>query len=156
MRGPRRAAVQGLLILVLPISACGDRQADGSGEEPRVRAGEAPAPDVVETRVFMREPDPEAGAGRLVLHFIVPGDASPEQIRQALVRTMEDAAEADSTVVALRAVAYTVAPPTPGRAEADLVPLAWGEWLPPGGWTGPATRTEVHRFHTYQGVQPEW
>lgn len=151
----RRAAAALVLVVLAP--ACADQEASSDSEaQAPALVGETPAPDPVETRVFMREPVPQAGEGRVVLHVLVPGDATREQIRQALIRTMEDAAAADTALVAARAVAYVVSPPRVGQAEADLVPIGWGEWLPPGGWVGPASRGEVHRFYTYQGVAPEW
>lgn len=145
-----------LLLSILLWSACGDESVPQREVEGTVEAGEAPAPDPIETRVFMREPDNEAGPGRLVVHFLVPGDATHEQLRQALVRNMEEAAQTDTSLIAVRAVAYAVAEPQPGGTEADLVPLGWGEWVPPGGWSGQGSRDQLHRFHTYSGVAPEW
>ncbi|HUH12878.1 MAG TPA: hypothetical protein VMK65_07195 [Longimicrobiales bacterium] len=150
-----RRAGAGLLALAAALG-CGDAEPRAADEGARVEAGEAPLVDSVATRVFLREPAESGPPGRVTLHLIVPGDAKREQIRQALVRTLEQEAAADSALVAARAIAYVVAPPRSG-AEAEVVPLAWGEWLPPGGWSGSAAgRGDVHRVTTYFGAPPEW
>lgn len=144
------------VLAVVAALACGDAVPEAEEARPPVETGEAPAPDIVPTRVFLREPAEGGPPGRLTLHLIVPGDAKREQIRQALVHVLEEAGAADSALVAARAIAYAVAAPQ-GGAEAEVVPLAWGEWLPPGGWDDPAAeRGDLHRVTTYFGAPPEW
>ena len=83
--------------------------------------------------------------------------ATEEQIRLALTDVLNRTAEEDTTVLALRAVAY-VLPAAPQSAEVELTPMGWGEWLPPQGWDGatPASRRQIHRVYTYFGAPPPW
>ncbi len=107
-------------------------------------------------QVFRRTAVPEAGPGRMVLHVLVGAGATEEQIRQALTDVLTREAEEDTTLVALRAIAYVL--PAAHAGEVELAPMAWGEWLPPQGWEGatPESRREFHRVYTYLGVAPQW
>ncbi len=118
--------------------------------------GDAPEVEPVEVQVFRRTAVPEAGPGRMVLHVLVGAGATEEQIRQALIDVLTREAEEDTTVVALRAIAYVL--PAAHAGEVELAPMAWGEWLPPQGWEGatPESRREFHRVYTYLGVAPQW
>ncbi len=79
--------------------------------------------------------------------------------RQALIKTMRTAldsiAGSDTTLVAVRAILYTFRPT--GPAEGDVVPVVWGERVPPEGWAaaGAGSRQRVQRTYVYYGV-PAW
>lgn len=132
------------------------RGAGSPDTEPAVRAERRPPVEPVSVEVFLREPAPDVGPGRMMVHLLVRGDASQEQVRSALVQTLEAEAERDTTLVAIRGVAYKTRPTTP--EEAQLVPVAWAEWLPPDGWydATPESRDDFHRVYTYTGGPPEW
>jgi len=131
--------------------------AESEGPAPRVSWSDAPVGEAVEAQVFRRTVVTEAGPGRVLLHVLVGAGATEEQIRQALTDVLNRTAEEDTTVLALRAVAY-VLPAAPQSSEVELAPMGWGEWLPPGGWDGatPASRRQIHRIYTYFGAPPPW
>lgn len=163
-------------LVVLPAAACGDaetppgtaRAGARPGDETlaarsaqaRQPAGSAVQDEVaaesVAVEVFLREPAPEIGPGRRMLHVLVPAGASEEQVRRAMVRTLEEEAERDTALVAIRAIGYRTRPAGPNQA--NLFPVIWAEWLPPSGWydATAASRDEFHRTYTYSGVPPEW
>lgn len=117
--------------------------------------GTVPETEPIAYQVFDEEPATFA-PGRRLLHILVPADASAEQIRQMMVKLLMERGEQDTTLLALRAIAYK--PVSRGAHEADLVPVVWGEWLPPEGWVGATaeSRKRLHRVYTYSGVEPEW
>jgi len=123
---------------------------------PAVSWGDAPEVEPASVQVFRRMPAPEVGPGRLVLHVLIEPGATEDQVRQALTDVLTRTAEEDTTLVALRAVAYVLPPVRSG--EVELVPTAWGEWLPPEGWAGatPDSRRKFHRIFTYYGTAPPW
>jgi len=137
-----------------------------SRSPPRAREREARAPDVTEARMLapveplayrvLREEEGDVGAGRLILHILVPAESSDPQIRHTLETLLSERAERDATLVAVRVIAYRGSPLA--RAEVELVPVAWGEWLPPEGWVAAtaASRQKLHRIYTYFGAEPEW
>lgn len=130
--------------------------ADGVEADTPVRAGEIPEVEPIAVEVFRREAAPDVGPGRRWLHVMLPPQAEREQVRQALVRTLEEEAERDSTLVAIRLIAYSPRPSGPQRAR--LEQTAWAEWLPPGGWHDATadSRDRIHRSYTYLGGPPEW
>jgi hypothetical protein len=148
-------------LLVAALLGCGDDRAAPPGTEdalaPAAPGGaEAAAVEPVQAEVFMREAGPEVGPGRAILHALVPAGATEEQVRQALTSVLLRAAEEDTTLVALRAVAYVL--PSVRTGEATLSPAAWGEWLPLEGWerAAPESRHAFHRIYTYFGAPPAW
>lgn len=158
MRG-RRAPVGWLLAVFLVGTGCvpdrPERTREAVPGEAVTRAGRVPEVEPIEIRIFNVE-TADFARGRVTLHILVPGDAGDEQIRQMFIRTLQERAEEDSTLVAIRAIAYKAVPR--GRNEAALVPVGWGEWLPPGGWVDLSAdaRKRIHRIYTYFGGPPEW
>ena len=149
-------------LMVGALAACGgeDRGAPPVTED-------APAPveadwedtaavESVRAEIFLRKEGPEIGAGRAILHVLVPAGATQAQIQRALTDVLLRTAEEDTTLVALRAVVY-VLPPVQ-RGEVTLEPAAWGEWLPLEGWerATPESRSAFHRIYTYFGAPPPW
>ncbi|MFO7259506.1 MAG: hypothetical protein DIU52_000020 [bacterium] len=123
---------------------------------PAVSWGDLPDVEPVEAHVFRRTLVPEAGPGRLMLHVLVGPGATEEQVRQALTDILTRTAEEDTTLLAVRAVAYVLPPVRSG--EVELTPTAWGEWVPPQGWDGatPESRRQFHRIYTYYRTAPPW
>lgn len=117
--------------------------------------GTVPEVEPIDYRIFNEEPATFA-PGRRTLHILVPAGASDEQMRQMMVKLLTERGEQDTTLLALRAIAYK--PVARSAHEADLVPVFWGEWLPPEGWVGATaeSRSRIHRVYTYSGVVPEW
>ena len=121
--------------------------------------GELPDVPPAETQVFLREAHDSVGPGRVMVHAMVPPDASPDALRAALTQLVERQVEQDPAMVALRVVAYGVHAPqgAASGAQATLRPVAWAEWLPLAGWwSEDATREEPHKVYTYIGIAPEW
>ncbi len=79
--------------------------------------------------------------------------------RAGLLKTirvaLDSIAAADTTAVAARAILYAFRPTRPG--EGDVIPVVWGEWVPPEGWAeaGPDSRRRLHRTFVYFG-NPAW
>lgn len=171
-RGLRGAWIAGVVAALVAVAACvpdepeRSRDAEAAGAEGQGAAASAggatsasDVPDVEEIpfQVF-RTDEADFASGRETLHALVPFDASSEQIRQTLVRELQERSRADTSLVALRAVAYKPRRVEGKRDEATLVPVGWGEWLPPGGWVAddPGARERTHRIYTYFGTPPEW
>lgn len=131
----------------------GERMSTGI---PPVSWSNPPNVEPAEAQVFLRKPVPDAGPGRELLHVLVAPGATEDQIRLALTDVLTRTAKEDTTVVALRAIAYVV--PAVQADEVELVPAGWAEWVPPQGWAGAtaASRREFHRIYTYFGAPPPW
>ena len=87
------------------------------------------------------------GVARVVVYVVLKG---PE--RDGVRATMEataDETRRDTTVAAVRVLGYL--PPTPGhgdRGGPGLVPFAYLEWIPAGGWDSVTERTARAAHHT--------
>lgn len=159
-RQPGTAGALALLVLAALAAACEPDRPQRARPEPAsvgggAEAGEVPVVEPIAYQVFNEEPASFA-PGRLTLHVLVPADATDEQIRQMLVKLLTQRGESDTTLLGLRAIAYR--PVARSSREADLLPAAWAEWLPPEGWVDatPASRARIHRVYTYFGAEPEW
>lgn len=117
--------------------------------------GELPEVEEVVWQTFDETPEP-AGPPRTTLHIIVPRDASRDQLRQALGEALEQAAQEDTTLVAIRAIGYR--PQQTGPVDATMVAFVWAEWLPTDGWyrSTEASRGTIHRMYFYHNLPPEW
>lgn len=169
----RGAWIAGVLAVLLAGAACvpdepersrdagaaAAREGEGAAASAEGATSASDVPDVEEIpfQVF-RTDDADFAPGRETLHALVPFDASQEQIRQTLVGELQERSRADTSLVALRAVAYKPRRVEGKENEATLVPVGWGEWLPPGGWVteDPGARERTHRIYTYFGTPPEW
>lgn len=118
-------------------------------------SGELPDLEDVVWQVFDETPEPE-GPARTTLHIIVPRDASRHQLRKALGDALQQAAQDDTTLVAIRAIGYR--PEQTGPADATMVAFVWAEWLPPDGWyrSTATSRGTIHRMYFYHNLPPEW
>jgi hypothetical protein len=147
----------GILVLAIVLAACGDRARPGEEETFYVEEDREEDVAPLPTEVFLREPAVEIGPGRRTIHVMIvtTQNATAEQIRRTLLDAIDAETAADAELIALRAVAYLPRATSPG--EAELVPIAWGEWLPPGGWEDTTARRErFQRTHTYIGTSPPW
>ncbi len=98
--------------------------------------------------VFDRRADSVApGVVRLVVSVVLR-DTERGAVRAAMEAVADDARR-DSTVAAVRVLGYM--PPQPGhgdRGGPGLVPFAYLEWIPAGGWDGVSARTARDAHHT--------
>ena len=106
--------------------------------------------------LFDEVPDPVLGH-RLTLHLLAREPGGRAQFSRALRELLPERAALDSTLVAIRAIVYHAAVPS-GANEGNLVPVAWGEWIPLEGWHGEVRtgRGTGHRVYFYHGAPPEW
>jgi hypothetical protein len=98
--------------------------------------------------VFARSRDTVAtGVTRETVSMLVPW-AERDSVRAALEAVANDARR-DTTVAALRVLGYL--PPVPGhgdRGGPGMVPFAYLEWVPVGGWDGVSAHTAHFAHHT--------
>lgn len=157
---------RGLFALIVLVLAAGACQPDQPRREQRQdtdrpqssRSGEVDdgEPQPVRYQIFNREDVAEPA--RTTLHLMVDAQATRGELRVTLAEAINRAVEADSSLVALRAVGYVGTPSTRGPRDADLVPIAWAEWIPPSGWSD-ATAEDldaVRRLYFYHGSPPDW
>ena len=94
---------------------------------------------------------------RLTLHLLAQEPAGRAEFSRTLRELLPERAAGDSTLVAIRAIVYQ-AVVREGENEGNLVPVAWGEWIPLEGWHGDVGegRGSGHRVYFYHGAPPEW
>ncbi len=122
----------------------------GAGASPHGAAGDS-LPGAMHAVFDSLRETVAPGVERLTLRMMV----LPEAGRAAQQAAMEAVADAvrkrDSSLAALRVLALL--PPEPGHEQAPhamaLVPLAYLEWVPPGGWDSLTART-ARLAHTTQ------
>lgn len=101
--------------------------------------------------VFSRQREVVApGVVRLTLSAVVSLRDGQDSAQRVIERLVTEEQLRDSTVAAIRLLAYL--PPTTGHGQrqSPLVPLAFADWAPAAGWTGltAATAREPHRLTT--------
>lgn len=106
--------------------------------------------------LFDEVPDPVLER-RLTLHLLAREPGGRAEFSRTLRELLPLRAARDSTLVAIRAIVYHAAVPS-GTNEGNLVPVAWGEWIPLEGWYGEVGtgRGTGHRVYFYHGAPPEW
>ncbi len=106
--------------------------------------------------LFDEVPDPVLER-RLTLHLLAQEPGGRAEFSRTLRELLPERAARDSTLVAIRAIIYHAAVPS-GTNEGNLVPVAWGEWIPLEGWYGEVGtgRGNGHRVYFYHGAPPEW
>ena len=94
---------------------------------------------------------------RLTLHLLAQEPAGRAEFSRTLRALLPERAASDSALVAIRAIVYQ-AVVREGENEGNLVPVAWGEWIPVEGWHGEVGegRGTGHRVYFYHGAPPEW
>lgn len=166
---PRRASRQQPRA-VLWAAACLCAGACSPDRPPDAREDAAPASAAPEARasfgaddaesiplvLFDEVPDP-ALERRLVLHLLAQEPGGRAEFSRTLRDLLPERAARDSTLVAIRAIVYHAAAPSRAN-EGDLMPVAWGEWIPLEGWFGEVGtgRGTGHRVYFYHGTPPEW
>ena len=127
----------------------------GSGEA--AGQGGVSSAQPVRYQIFQREAAEDAPP-RTTLHMLVDAQASRDELRVTFQKIVDDYTAEHDSVVAVRLVGYVARSGVAGDRRADLVPLAWGEWLPPSGWYEASRddRDEVHRLYFYHGSPPPW
>ena len=70
-----------------------------------------------------------------------------ESMTKTVRLALDSLQRADTSLVAVRAVLYIFRPTA--RMEGKLVPVVWGEWIPPDGWDAAAAgeRRRIHRSY---------
>lgn len=145
-------------------AACSpDRPLDARGEAapastpPAARSSfGADDAEAVPLALFDEVPDPVLER-RLTLHLLAREPGGRAEFSRSLRELLPERAARDSTLVAIRAIVYHSAAPSTTH-EGNLVPVAWGEWIPLQGWYGEvgAGRGHGHRVYFYHGAPPEW
>lgn len=159
----RRFGILLALLMVVPVPGCQPdvpRRSPAGGEADSVpssraeeRAAAPPSRYAVFDTVRAEAPPP-----RVTLHMLVDADASRDRLRAAFHELLREYSQRHTDVVALRAVGYVGRPVAGDARELELVPVAWGEWLPPDGWyeATEASRDALHRIYFYHGGPPPW
>lgn len=104
-----------------------------------------------EHQVFDRKREVVAlGVVRFTLAAIVRADQGRVAARDAMRAIADEARRQDTTLVAIRVLAYL--PPAPGGPHgSSLRPLGYLEWVPPSGWDA-LTAASASEFHRYNVV----
>jgi len=117
----------------------------GAGASPHASRDSAGSPLHA---VFSRRPDTVAsGVTRLVVSVVLQG--AERTAARAAMEAVADDSRRDTTVAAVRVLAYL--PPVPGhgdRGGPGLVPFAYLEWIPAGGWDDVSASTARSAHHT--------
>jgi len=117
----------------------------GAGASPHASRDSASSPL---HGIFDRRPDTVAsGVTRLVVSVVLRG--AERTASRAAMEAVADDARRDTTVAAVRVLGYL--PPTPGhgdRGGPGLVPFAYLEWIPAGGWDDVSASTARSAHHT--------
>lgn len=152
-----------LLVLLVSVACSPDRPPAAGSDSPSGSAGPGFRPsfgvddaDPVPMMLFDEVPDSVLDR-RLTLHFLTQEPARRDDLSRSLRSLLPERAASDSTLVAIRAVVYQ--PMVRERQiEGNLVPVAWGEWIPVEGWHGEVGegRGTGHRVYFYYGAPPEW
>jgi hypothetical protein len=102
-------------------------------------------------QVFNRTPEQVVpGVNRLTIGAFVRGDQGRDAVRTAMQALVDEARRRDSTLAAVRVLAYF--PPSPGAPRgAFLSPLGYLDWVPPGGWDS-LSATSAQELHRYNMV----
>ncbi len=105
-------------------------------------------------RVFETEVDSESPR-KVTVRLLVLGQAPRAALYKTLRAALDSLARSDSAIVAARAILYT--PRMTAPREMDLIPAAWGLWVPPEGWDSATveSRDRIHRTFVY-GSNPRW
>jgi hypothetical protein len=92
----------------------------------------------------------EPGVARLTLSALVRADQGHDAARAAMEAMANEARRQDSTLAAIRVLAYL--PPSPGAPRgATLQMLGYLDWVPAAGWDA-LTPTSAREFHRYNVV----
>lgn len=99
---------------------------------------------------------PSEDESKKVTYRLMSMRPGPQESMIKTVRLALDSLQrADTALVAVRAVLYAFRPTS--RMEGKLIPVIWGEWIPPEGWDE-ASRTgrrRIHRSYVY-ALNPGW
>lgn len=151
-----RRWLTGVVVIWLAFGCGDEKPADEVvSQRPLAPMGEAgdvpevePVDVVIMSRAWIEDPSP----GRIVLHLLVPAGSSTEQIRQSVIRTLNEQGQEDDSIIAIRAVIFA----QPEVEGANLAPVGWAEWVPPQGWDAVRRRAGFYRTNIFLGAQPEW
>ncbi len=124
------------------------------GNTPPPRSAEARSPRGADSgggplhTVFDRRQEAVApGVNRLIVSVVLAGPG--RDAARATMEAVADDARRDSTVAAVRVLGYL--PPEPGHGDPGgpgLIPFAYLEWIPAGGWDGVTASTARAAHHT--------
>jgi hypothetical protein len=133
-----------------------DQDADRSRPLERARAGAVYVDTVasIDYQLFEAEPDDEEGK-RVTYRLMALESGTQESMTKTVRLALDSLQRADTSLVAVRAVLYVFRPTA--RMEGKLIPVVWGEWIPPGGWDAAVAseRNRIHRSYVY-AVNPGW
>jgi hypothetical protein len=92
---------------------------------------------------------------KVVYRMMVLERARAAALSKSVRLALDSLSRSDTSLVAARAIMYVFVPKD--RSGGRLVPVVWGEWVPPEGWDKGTTRARerVHRSYIYS-VDPGW
>ena len=136
----------------------GGNQQDADRTRPREDAGvrvvyeDTVAP--IDYQLFESEPDQEEPK-KVTYRLMALESGSVESMTKTVRLALDSLQRADTSLVAVRAVLYVFRPTA--RMEGKLIPVVWGEWIPPDGWDAAVAseRSRIHRSYVY-AVNPGW
>jgi hypothetical protein len=146
----------GSVLAVLALAGC----AVEHGNPPERRASAAGAPPHAAPRDSLRGPMHQVfdrrletvapGIARLTLRVVVRMQDGREAARAAMEAISTEARRQDSTLAAVRVLAYEM--PSHGHGDSaggmGFIPLAYLDWVPPGGWDSLTARSARSAHHT--------
>ncbi len=112
-----------------------------------------PAPyTVFKTDVVAEQPR------KVIFHFFVRGRVTRAGVSATLRAMLDSVGAADSTLAAVRAIAYAGQVTTESsRTSMRLLPVGWGAWIPPEGWDSVTAESRSGFYRTYvYSSDPGW
>lgn len=159
--GQRGHSLVGLVLSTVFLAACvgsetgaDSRAARDSVVNQRTRSAPRDTVSPAAYRVFQTNVDSESPR-KVTVRLLVLGQASRAALNETLRAALDSLARSDSALVAARAILYTGRMTAP--REMDLLPTAWGLWVPPEGWDSASvqSRERIHRTFVYSS-NPRW
>jgi hypothetical protein len=105
-------------------------------------------------QLFQTDTDSEVPK-KVIYRMMVLERARLAALSKTMRLALDSLSRSDTSLVAARAILYVFLPTD--RSSGRLVPVVWGEWVPPEGWDQGRTRTRerLHRSYIYS-VDPGW
>jgi hypothetical protein len=142
----------GMAVVTLLLGGCVVERGNQPAERPASVDTASPhraAPDTTSGpmhQVFDRRRETLApGVVRLTLRMLVSGEAGRDAQQASMEAVAEAARRADASLAAVRVLAFLPPPPGHGRrprgSDIEMVPLAYLDWVPAGGWDSLTARS---------------
>jgi hypothetical protein len=124
------------------------------GNERRASGVYADTVTPAEYQLFQVDTDSEEPK-KVIYRMMVLERARAAALSKTVRVALDSLSRSDTSLVAARAILYVFVPKD--RSGGKLVPVVWGEWVPPEGWNEGRTRASqrIHRSYIYS-VDPGW